>query len=441
MKPAPAVRLRALVFRLEPDRASEAFMGRIADSCRFVFNWALGYREDAWLAARSAGATGIGCSLGYNHMAGHLGSLREEHAFLQEAPYHCLQQALKDLDAAFARFFSGEAGYPNFRRKGRWTASFRFPDPKQIEVNGRAIKLPKLGWMKFRRHGRPIPGKVKRVSVKRIAGHWQCSILVEEEYAVPAAPRGPAVGLDAGVTHSVAMAAADGSTELVSLPVATPAEERSMRRMARTIARRRRGSIRYARAVLRRQRYAQHILSRVMDARHKLTTRLAKNHGLIAFEALALRSMTRSARGSVEAPGTNVRQKAGLNRSLLEQGIGETRRQLRYKAVWQGGKTVEVEPAFSSQRCSCCGHVSPANRPSRDRFACVACGHAELADINAARNHLRAGIEITQRGGTAVPVRGGPPKRGRRSEYLPGCLTSPLVQPDPGIPAKAATAA
>jgi putative transposase len=178
-----------------------------------------------------------------------------------------------------------------------------------------------------------------------------------------------------------------------------------------------------------------------MDARHKLTTRLAKNHGLIAFEALALRSMTRSARGSVEAPGTNVRQKAGLNRSLLEQGIGETRRQLRYKAVWQGGKTVEVEPAFSSQRCSCCGHVSPANRPSRDRFACVACGHAELADINAARNHLRAGIEITQRGGTAVPVRGGPPKRGRRSEYLPGCLTSPLVQPDPGIPGKAATAA
>jgi putative transposase len=177
-----------------------------------------------------------------------------------------------------------------------------------------------------------------------------------------------------------------------------------------------------------------------MDARHKLTTELAKNHGLIAFEALALKPMTRSARGTVEVPGRNVRQKAGLNRLLLEQGIGETRCQLRYKALWNGGRTVEVEPAFSSQRCSCCDHVSPDNRPSRERFACIACGHAEHADINAARNHLRAGLEIIQRGGTAVPARGGPPKRGRRSEYLPGRRTGSLVLPDLGIPAKIAQA-
>ena len=105
-----------------------------------------------------AGATGILGSLGYNALAGYLGSLREEHPFLKEAPYHCLQQALKDLDSAFERFFRGQARYPDFRRKGRWIPSFRFPDPKQIEVNGRAIKLPKLGWVKFRRHGRGDPG-------------------------------------------------------------------------------------------------------------------------------------------------------------------------------------------------------------------------------------------------------------------------------------------
>ena len=438
MKPATALRLRGLVFRLEPDRAQEAFMGRIGDCCRYMYNWALGFREDAWLAVKGSGATGLLCSLGYNHLARYLGGLREEHPFLQEAPYHCLQQALKDVDSAFERFFKGQARYPKFRRKGRWVPGFQFPDPKQLEINGRAIKLPKLGWVKLRRHGRVIPGRIKQVTLKCIAGHWQCSVLVEEEYGVPASPTGPAIGLDTGVDCSVATAAADGRTELISLPVATAEERRTLQRMARTISRRRLGSKRHAKAVRRRQRYNHHILSRVTDARHKLTTRLAKNHGLIAFEALALVSMTRSAQGTVDAPGTNVRRKTGLNRVLLEQGIGETCRQLRYKALWNAGETVEVDPAHSSQRCSCCDHVSPGNRPSRSRFACMACGHAEHADINAARNHLRAGFNM--RGGTAVPVRGGPPVRGRRSEYLPGRLTRTLVLADLGIPAKIAQA-
>ena len=440
MKAPNAVRLRGLVFRLEPDRAQEAFMGRIGDCCRYVFNWALDYRELVWAAARSAGATGIGVSMGYNHFAGYLGGLREECPFLKEAPYHCLQQALKDLDRAFERFFGGEARYPNFRRKDRWTPSFRFPDPNQFEINGRAVKLPKLGWVKMRRHDRPIPGIIKQVTVKRIAGRWQCSVLVEEAYLVPPVPLGPAIGLDAGVAHSFATAAEDGSTRLISLPVATPTETRTLRRMARTISRRRRGSARHAKAVLRRQRYRHHILSRVMDARHKLTNALAKNHGLIAFEGLALVSMTQSARGTVEAPGSNVRRKARRNALLLEQGIGETRRQLKYKALWNGGTPIEVDPAFSSQRCSCCDHVSPLNRPSRGWFACVACGHAEHADINAARNHLRAALKIKQRGGTAVPARGGPPKRGRRSEHLPKRRARPLALPDLGIPAKIAQA-
>ena len=440
MKAATATRLRALVFRLEPDRQQEAFLGRIGDCSRYVFNWALGYREDVWLAVQCSGATGVACSLGYNHLAGYLSQLRETCPFLKEAPYHCLQQALKDLDRAFDRFFAKVARYPRFRRKGRWTPSFRFPDPKQLEVNGRAIKLPKLGWVKLRRHGRPIPGVVKQVTVKCVAGHWQCSVLIEEEYALSAAPTGPAIGLDVGVVHSAAIVASDGSERIVSLPVATPAEEANLRRMARTVARRTRGSRRHAKALLRRRRYQSHIISRVMDARHKLTTQLAKNHGLIAFEALAIKSMTQSARGTVESPGKSVRRKAGLNRGLLAQGMGETRRQLLYKALWASGKTVQVDPAYSSQRCSCCDHVSPENRPTRERFACTSCGHTEHADINAARNHLRAGLEIIQRGGTAVPVRGGPPKRGRRSEYLPGRRTKSIVLPDSGIPAKIANA-
>jgi hypothetical protein len=100
-------------------------------------------------------------------------------------------------------------------------------------------------------------------------------------------------------------------------------------------------------------------------------------------------------------------------------------------------ETVEVDPAFSSQRCSCCGFVSPLNRPRRDGFACIVCGHADHADINAARNHLRGALN--QRGGSAAPFRGGSTV-GQGSEYLPGRFTRTLAHPDLGIPAKIAQA-
>jgi putative transposase len=142
-------------------------------------------------------------------------------------------------------------------------------------------------------------------------------------------------------------------------------------------------------------RFQAKLARRRKDAAHKATTRIAKNHGIIVVEDLKVRNMVASARGTVESPGRNVRQKAGLNRSLLDVAPAEIRRMLAYKAAWFGGRVIAVPPAYTSQSCNTCGHVDRGNRLSQARFVCLACGHVANADVNAARNILDLGIGKT----------------------------------------------
>ena len=134
----------------------------------------------------------------------------------------------------------------------------------------------------------------------------------------------------------------------------------------------------------------------------------------MAVEDLEVRNMTRSAKGTKEKPGRNVRAKSGLNRSILNQGWGELRRQLEYKCARQGGKLVAVPPAYTSRQCPNCGYESAGNRPKRDIFRCLSCGFEADADRVGAVNVLkRAGyarIACVFSGGPPVAVSRNPPK-------------------------------
>ena len=138
--------------------------------------------------------------------------------------------------------------------------------------------------------------------------------------------------------------------------------------------------------------------AREADARkdwaEKTSTSLARRFDLIRVEDLRIAHMTRSARGTVEQPGRNVRQKAGLNREILLSGWGLLVRRLEQKAP---GRVEKIKAAFTSQRCSACGHVAAESRKSQAVFACVACSFACNADVNAARN-IAAGHAVTARG-------------------------------------------
>ena len=124
---------------------------------------------------------------------------------------------------------------------------------------------------------------------------------------------------------------------------------------------------------------------------HKASTAISKNHALVCIEDLKVRNMSGSAAGSTDAPRRNVRNKSGLNKSILDQGWYEFRRQLDCKLAWNGGHLIAVPPQNTSRTCPCCGHVAKENRQTQARFECVDCGFEGYADVVGAINVLRAG--------------------------------------------------
>ena len=402
-------RLKGHRFRLDLNEGQAGLCSRTAGICRFLRNLALEQRSLAWKHGKH--------SVGWAAQDAELKSLKQAASWIAEAPHHCLQQTLWDLDRAFQNFFAGRAAYPTFQKKFAHD-SFRFPDPKQFQVDEvrQRIKLPKLGWVPYRnglgRHALKLAGTVKSITVAREGRHWFASILCEQEVAEPQPVLGPAVGVDLGVAQAITL-----STGRV-LPVRgkTKAEERRQARLQRAFDCKKKGSRNRAKARTRLAEFQARISRRRRDSINKATTMLAKSHSLVVLEDLRVKGMTASAAGTIEAPGENVRQKAGLNRVILDKGWGEIRRQLDYKTRWYGSKLVVVPPAYTSQRCSApgCGHTEEGNRTSQARFCCLKCGHTENADLNAAKNILSKGTAD----GPSVSACGARASAGRRSRKV-----------------------
>ena len=190
-----------------------------------------------------------------------------------------------------------------------------------------------------------------------------------------------AVGVDMGVSERLVL-----STGEVVKRRRKPNER--LKRAQQRLSRCRKGSRewRKRRVVLANQQDRERIRNR--NECHRVTTDLVKRFGLIAVENLRIRNMTRSAAGTLEKPGKNVRQKSGLNRSIAEQTWGIMRQQISYKAAWAGRDLVLIDPKHTSQTCSVCEVVDPAFRNGKD-FRCRACGVDLDADLNASVNILK----------------------------------------------------
>ena len=136
--------------------------------------------------------------------------------------------------------------------------------------------------------------------------------------------------------------------------------------------------------------------------------------------------MSKSAAGTADAPGRNIRAKSGLNKSILDQGWFEFRRQLEYKLAWKGGHLVVVPPQNTSRTCPCCGHISADNRRTQARFECVECGFEDNADVVGAINILSRGMQLLRDEGRDTP--GWPVDRTTQvvgSRNQPKCLGPP----------------
>lgn len=381
-------------YRLEFTPEQAAFVDEVGAICRVVWNTGLEQRREY---RRRGGYINYSAPKQPTDQARELAAAKQDHLWLTLAPSHVLQQTLMDLDRACRTHGTFRVRWRSARR---WPPSFRFPDPKQIQVErlnhrwGR-VKLPKFGWVRFR-WSRALDGQIRSVTVSRNGTHWFVSILVDTKTETPerhAAP-GTAVGVDRGV--AVAVAASDG--QLLDRVHATPGELRRVRRLQQQLGRQRKRSNRRKATLAKLAALFTRISNRRKDFCAQTAHTLATGNELVVLEALRTKNMTRSAAGTAAEPGTNVRQKAGLNRSILDKGWHQLELALRGKARVTGTQIVLIDPAYTSQTCHACGHVARESRESQTRFRCVTCGHQDHADVNAAKNILAAGLAATGRG-------------------------------------------
>ncbi|EHG6149262.1 IS200/IS605 family element transposase accessory protein TnpB [Escherichia fergusonii] len=375
-------RLQAFKFQLRPGGQQEREMRRFAGACRFVFNRALARQNENHEAGNKY--------IPYGRMASWLVEWKNatETHWLKDSPSQPLQQSLKDLEQAYKNFFQNRAAFPRFKKRGQNDA-FRYPQGVKLDQENSRIFLPKLGWMRYR-NSRQVTGVVKNVTVSQSCGKWYISIQTESEVSTPVHPSASMVGLDAGVAKLATLS--DGT---VFEPVNSfQKNQKTLARLQRQLSRK----VKFSNNWQKQKRKIQRLHSRIANIRrdylHKVTTTVSKNHAMIVIEDLKVSNMSKSAAGTVSQPGRNVRAKSGLNRSVLDQGWYEMRRQLEYKQLWRGGQVLAVPPAYTSQRCACCGHTAKENRLSQSKFRCQVCGYTANADVNGARNILAAGHAV-----------------------------------------------
>lgn len=382
-------RLQAYKYELKPNGEQQRNMRRFAGSCRFVFNKALAMQKALYEQGEKR--------LGYAGLCKALTAWRnaQDTAWLADAPVHPLQQALKDLERAYTHFFAKRADFPRFKKKGMGD-SFRYPDAKQfkIDAGNSRVFLPKLGWLRYR-NSRNMLGTAKNITVSSDGGKWFVSIQTEREVAEPVHPSASIIGIDVGITRFATLS--DGSF-IEPLNTFRKHEQR-LARYQRAMSRKTKFSNNWKKAKAKVQKLHTRIANVRRDFLHKTSTTISQNHAIVCIEDLQVRNMSKSAAGSSEAPGKNVRAKSGLNKSILDQGWFEFRRQLEYKQVWQGGDVLAVPPRNTSRTCPCCGHVSAENRQTQAKFACVDCGYENNADLVGAINVLAAGHAVLACGG------------------------------------------
>jgi transposase len=389
-------------YRLEPTAAQAAVLLRHCSDARYVWNLCV-EQQSHWRPGRKHAP-------GFAERCPQLTEARAASPWLGAGSVTVQQQAIRDHDQAMRNFFNGTHRKPGWRKAQR-DEGFRIIAMKPQHVRrlnrGNAVVLvPKCGWVRFRL-SRPVPEGAKSFRVTRDrAGRWHVSFAV-----IPPVVDGPGTGGIVGVDRGVAVSAALSTSEMLAVPRISPRRQARLVMLQRKLPRAKRGSVRRGRT---RDAIAR-LKAREADARkdwcEKTSTSLARRFDVIRVEDLNIRDMTRSAKGTAAEPGKNVAAKAGLNREISRSGWGLLVRRLEDNAP---RRVQKINPAYTSQRCSACGHVDRKSRESQAGFWCTACGYACNADVNAARN-IAAGHAVNARGGDRSA---GPMNREPQLEFL-----------------------
>jgi len=374
------LRLQAFKFEGRPNGEQLRNLRQFAGSCRFVYNKALALNLERYEKKEQR--------LGYAKLCALLPNWKLEHPFLSEVPAQALQQALKNLERAYANYFEKRADFPKFKKKGQ-PQSFRIPQGFEVDNQNGRIKLPKLGWMRYRK-SRDILGEASNVTVSESGGKWYASVQTEREVETPQHPSMSVVGLDWGVVKLATLST--GKVVDPANPSYGPCQPLKnflpkLAKRQRRLAKKKKFSKNWRKAKASITQLHTKVANIRKDFVHRASNDISKNHVVVVIEDLQVKNMSKSAT-------KKVAQKSGLNRSILDASPFELRRQLEYKTQWRGGLLVAVAPQNTSRKCPDCGHISAENRKSQAKFVGVECGFSAHADLVGAINIREAGLAL-----------------------------------------------
>ena len=423
----------AFKLRYYPDADQERTLARWFGHARFVWNLGLEMRTKAY-RRRGESVTGV-------DVQRRLTALKQDaFPWLAEAPVSCLQQALRDQDRAFENFFAGRARYPRVKRRRsaqsvRVTLDWRHTGKTNAWQCGQLV-LPGLGHVRLR--GRALPrARPKMATVRRDAcGRYWVAFTVEMKQPPPVRAVFDSVGVDLGV-HRLATTSRG---EMYDNPRALARHADTLKKHQQRVARQVDGSNRQRKT----KRHVARTHARIADCRrehcHRVSEAIARQSHVVCTESLAPAHLSKSAKGTKAAPGTNVAQKRGLNRALLDASLGELDRQIAYKCARDGHVHVKVDRWFASSKlCSACGVKNTTLALSHRTWTCAHCGAVHDRDWNAAENIEDEGLRVLAHPGTRHPEVTG---KGPRAEHRAGAVRAAgggsKGQPMPGTAAVSA---
>ncbi len=353
-------------FKLKPTRDQEARFRQFAGAVRWVWNQMLAQRRQAYHKTGKS-PSGVEQMALLPKLKAH-----KETAWLAQVHSQVLQDPIKNLDRAFDSFFQKKSGYPRFKSRKTSTPSFSYPQGVKVEEH--RVYLPKIGWVRFRQ-SQEVEGVIKRATVKKAASRWFVSLQVEMCVSQPpqvVPDPDTSVGLDLGLTYFLVTS----SGEEIEAPRYFRKAEEKLAQEQRRLSRKQKGSHRRTKQRERLSRLHEKVSNARRDFLHKLSHRLVRENQVVIVEDLHVKGLARSR----------------LSKSIHDAAWGEFRRQLAYKALWQGKVFHSVDRFFPSTRlhwdCRTLNEVSLSDRV----FACEGCGMVLHRDHNAAHNIKQKGL-------------------------------------------------
>ena len=363
--------LNAYKYRLHPTREQSGFFNKSFGCVRFIYNWGLQKRIEAY--AKDKGR------ISYVQLCAMLTELKkeEQYSWLRDVSNECLQQALRNLDAAFTRFFREKKGFPRFKSKSRSRQSYKAILSVHVDQERRRIKLPKIGWVKYG-NNRKFEGDVRSVTVSVThSGKYYVSVLVDDGKEIPEklpVTFDTTIGIDMGIKDFAVCSNGDTYENPRHLIKA----EQRLRTLQRRLSRKKKGSNRRNRARMILAIQHEKVANRRQDYLHKISTKIVRENQAIVVEDLNTKGMMRNHR---------------LSKAIGACGWSTFFNMLEYKCERQGKTFIRIGRFDPSSKMCSCGHVYRGLKRSEREWVCPNCGSVNDRDLLAACNIKRFGLQ------------------------------------------------